>query len=279
MSDGGGSTGASSSSTAAHSGTSTQAGVEQTSSGLSDDPATSSRSSGGSSEGAASSSTTSVAVPERCSVFAQDCPQGFKCNPYSNDGDLALDDARCVPVVDDPDQVGEVCELDGNGQAGLDSCDVGALCSWMPDGFPTQTLCIELCSGSEAMPRCATDESTCFVRDYGEEHYCFPNCDPLGPACSNGWSCLPSLEDGFVCGPYALGELSQGEPCEYASQCEQGLLCAPAAPSLCGDPSKDCCLPFCDLGAPNCPGSTVCEPWYDDPPAGNDHVGVCRDPR
>lgn len=276
MVGGGGSADETSSSSSALTSSTTQTGIDETSSGLPGDPATSSSSSSGSSEGAGSSSTTSIAFPERCSIFTQDCPDGFKCNPYSNDGSLALDAARCVPVVDEPDHVGEVCELDGNGQSGIDSCDVGAICRWMPDDFPAQTLCIELCSGSEATPQCATDESTCFVRDYGEEHYCFPNCDPLGQGCSNGWPCLPSLDDGFVCAPYPLGDLSHGEPCEYSVQCAEGLHCALPAPSICGDAPDGCCLPLCDLDAPDCRAPTVCEPWYDDPPAGNEHVGVCR---
>jgi len=222
------------------------------------------------------SSTTAVVVPSACDIFEQDCPQGYKCNPFSADGNLALDGARCVPVEDDPDGVGEPCSWESNGQDGQDSCVGGTVCLG-PWRSPT---CTELCGGTEAAPTCTRSDASCFVASETTVHLCLTACDPLGDPCEGGGWCLP-LDSSFFCTPPNVGLVGNplGSSCEYVNECEAGLLCGPTAPSLCGDEAQRCCLPPCDLGAPDCPGETVCEPWYEDPPPGTEHVGVCQDAR
>ena len=53
--------------------------------------------------------------PFDCDIWAQDCPEGEKCSAWANDGGGAWNATRCVPVDDDPDQVGEACNVEGSG--------------------------------------------------------------------------------------------------------------------------------------------------------------------
>ena len=67
-----------------------------------------------------------------------------------------------------------------------------------------------------------------------------------------------------------------------ATACEPGLMCMTSALPIECDPDAGCCLPLCDLSAPNaCPGADlVCSAWYEEAmaPPGNENVGVCRMP-
>lgn len=255
-----------------------------TSTGVAPSPATDvstgRREDDGTSTGAASSSSTGFVDLYDCDIFEQDCPPGFKCNPYSNDGSIALDASRCVPLAPDPDLIGEICTGEPNGQSGLDSCELGAVCQYRSGTPGVDTRCIELCSGTRATPGCQGDASTCFSSTQTEEHLCLPRCGPFAAPCPDdwdGWSCLPATSS-FICAPFVAGSQALGQPCEFVNECAPGLLCAPAGPSLCDEAAESCCQPLCDMNAPDCPEPTVCQPGLVDPLPGYEHLGVCTDP-
>lgn len=260
-------------------GESTSSPVDRASS--SSEPTASSTSSGAvvstsSSSGSDGSSSTGVVFPIRCDTFEQDCPAGYKCNPSSNDGNLALDWTTCVPVSEEPDAIGEPCSWETDSQSGLDSCEVGAACH-NRDWFARSGHCLELCGGTVRNPACRDEGDRCFVSTSTSVHSCHKPCSLDSDPCRPHERCVPTSSDGLHCVALAEGPGQLGDACVGPAECADGLLCGPSAPSLCGDDSELCCLPLCDVNAPNCPNKLVCAPWYDDPPPGNEQVGVCQD--
>ncbi|MDC0717923.1 ribulose phosphate epimerase [Nannocystis bainbridge] len=219
-----------------------------------------------------------------CDPFAQDCPVGQKCMPYSGDGDHAWESLKCVEVVSDPDGLYEPCEVFGSPVSGEDSCDVGQMCWDVEDGVGT---CVGLCTGSHDAPTCADPSSTCHLSSDGVIALCLKPCDPLLQDCPGGDLCIPSPSNPgtFVCILDAGGEEGQAlDPCEYANVCDPGLYCLdPALGAECDPQVIGCCLPFCDITLPNtCPGAgQECLPWWGDEPAPPVHanLGVCSLPQ
>ncbi len=221
-------------------------------------------------------SSSGVVVPEDCDVFAQDCPPGYKCAPYSNDGDVSLDDTRCVPVLPDPAGIGETCTPSASG---LDECDVGQLC-WNFDPETQQGECIELCGGSPEEPVCLQQpEAVCIISADGVVTPCLLPCDPLGDDCDAGELCVPAGPS-FICAPDAAPDTGAlGEPCEFINVCDPGLGCLAPVEGVCDEPlGAGCCLPYCSLSAPGCPEGLGCLPWWEegDAPEGFEDVGACH---
>lgn len=219
-----------------------------------------------------------------CDVWAQDCPQGEKCNPWANDGGNSWNATKCVPLSDSPAQPGDPCEAEGGGVSGLDNCDASSMC-WNVDET-NMGVCIAFCSGSEAAPVCEDVGSTCAIANDGVLILCLPSCDPLMSDCDEGQACYPA-DDSFACVFDASADNgAYGDPCEFTNVCDPGLWCAPAA----GVPdcaTANCCTPFCDQSDPNadadCPGAAggqECVPWYDENqiPPGFEDVGTCAIP-
>ncbi|MFY0532131.1 hypothetical protein [Nannocystis pusilla] len=88
----------------------------------------------------------------------------------------------------------------------------------------------------------------------------------------------------FLCVLDASGDEGQAfDGCEFANACDPGLSCLdPELAVECDPMSTGCCVPFCDISAPNtCPGQgQECISWYEDVPAlpGLENVGVCSLP-
>ena len=224
------------------------------------------------------------AYPE-CDVWAQDCPEGEKCSPYASDGGGVWDDSKCVPVVPDPDAVGEPCMVEGSGVSGIDTCALGTMC-WNVDPETNMGQCVLLCQGSYR--QCAGDPlsccppaSTCTIASQGVLNVCFPTCDPLIQNCeANGDYCYPNGED-FVCLPDASGPAGEpGDPCDAQNACDPGTHCGdPSTYPDCDPNAPGCCIPFCDQSAPECAPGAECQPWYAEPaPLGYEHLGACRLP-
>ena len=231
-------------------------------------------------------------VSNECNYFAQDCPEGQKCNPWAWDGGTALNGTRCVPIVDHPHQEGEVCKA-LEYMSGLDTCDHNMMC-WDVDPETLDGMCVAFCDGNEANPCCEDENKVCG----GSKEWliCLETCDPLapigGPAeeteegldmCPVGCACYPQNED-FVCAPDNSGDMgAPGDPCEFINVCDPGSFCLGAA-AITTCESAGCCVPACDLDDPladeTCaafdPG-TSCEAWYasDQAPQGYEDVGVC----
>ncbi|MBC8072355.1 MAG: hypothetical protein IAG13_28795 [Deltaproteobacteria bacterium] len=222
---------------------------------------------------------------QSCDLWAQDCPPGYKCSPFSNDGGSAWNDSHCVPIDAEPAGVGEPCTVTGSALTGVDDCVFGAFC-WDVDRTG-QGECYELCRGSESDPVCTDPTAECNVSADGVLIICLPTCDPVGQDCDEGYACYPALET-FHCLPDpSPADGGYADPCEFVNVCDPGLFCAAPerVPGCVG--ASGCCSEFCDLelGDPDasCAGAAqgqVCVPWFEEgmaPPA-LAHVGACSLP-
>lgn len=216
-----------------------------------------------------------------CDVWLQNCPEGQKCTPYSQDGHGDWDSLRCVPITPTPKNAGEPCVfLDNDYFSGIDNCDRGLSC-WS-DGPEWTYICMPLCEGTSEAPLCAPGYS-CLINSAGVLPICLPDCDPVAQNCLvAGHRCVPDPENTklFKCEPDSSG--MQGavfDLCLDTSQCDPGTLCMSNASMECG--MSSCCVPFCLVGKDDCPGvGQVCQPWYQNVPAppGLAHVGICTLP-
>jgi len=205
-------------------------------------------------------------LPEDCSIIEQDCPPGYKCMPYASEGD-SWNDNECMPVVDDPQGVGEPCTVQGSATSGLDDCDATSMC-WDVDPETNMGTCVAHCIGSYDQLGCLEPCNTCIITSDFILALCLTSCDPVEPNCPMGQGCY-SLGSGFRC--FADGSergAAAGTPCEFTISCPPGLQCvgAEAIPGCAG--SLGCCSPVCPVGgADPCPASlpgTECVPWYED---------------
>jgi hypothetical protein len=223
-----------------------------------------------------------------CDLWAQDCPSGEKCMPWSNDGSGSWNATKCVELVANPGQPGDTCTVQGNGTSGLDDCDETSMC-WNIDDTNTG-VCQPFCSGSEANPVCSDNSTTCVINNGGAIILCLPICDPLlTNDCPEGDGCYPTpTEDAFICVFDANGpdDGAYGDSCMFANVCNPGLHCADASfvPD-CATPA--CCTSYCDLTEPDasesCPGAAggqECIPWFPEnaAPPGFDDLGACQIP-
>ncbi len=103
-----------------------------------------------------------------------------------------------------------------------------------------------------------------------------PNvCDPLSPDCEDGQVCAPG-DQTFTCAPQA-GEgigVGVGEACGGAAACQPGLVCLSVPVAGCTG-GQGCCVPVCELSAPQCGNAGTCSPFFAIPPPCFDDVGVC----
>lgn len=215
-----------------------------------------------------------------CDQWAQDCPVGEKCSAYADNGGSAWNNTKCVAVYEDADQPGDDCTVEGSGVSGIDSCDKGSMC-WSVDPSTNKGVCVDLCDGNAEAPICESGHSCAIANKV--LNLCLPFCDPLAQDCPNAELCIPSGQ-GFVCVFDASGEEGQVfDPCEFGNVCDQGLYCLPPSYAAeCDAAAGGCCLPFCDVKAPDCTGAgQMCLPWFDEgtAPPGYENVGICGIPQ
>jgi hypothetical protein len=219
-----------------------------------------------------------------CDLWIDDCPAGFKCMPWANDGGNEWNATRCTPLADDPHAPGEPCTVEGNGVSGIDDCEAHAMC-WYVDPDTSMGECVAMCSGSEANPICESTCEYCRLTSAGVLLLCFPYCDPLVQDCGAGEGCYPAGDD-FACAPHVgLKQGAIGDECEFLNVCDPGLACLEGARVPGCEGAVGCCAPFCDvLAADPCPPlleGTSCVPWFDEgeqPPCGSSIVGICALP-
>ena len=258
-------------------------GTDGTASGTSGGDTAPGGSSGGDSGGFLSEPDGGGAMNE-CDVWAQDCPAGEKCMPWSADGSNTWNGLKCSPVDPNPQQVGDPCTAEGNGLSGIDDCGAGAMC-WGVSNETGMGVCVQLCEGSPASPTCADAASTCTITADGILPLCLSSCDPLLQDCPiEQDSCVLSGDGNFACEPNAAGDGGNpGDPCEFTNACQEGSICI-AGTAISGCDAVFCCTPVCDASDPDasasCPGAAdgdVCTPWYEDgtAPPGLDDVGYC----
>jgi len=214
-----------------------------------------------------------------CSIWERDCPPGMKCMPYANDGGSAWNDTLCVPVVDEPRDLGDPCTAFDGPLAGYDDCDIHAMC-WDVDETNTGT-CVGFCTGSELEPTCEDPVASCVQSSDGPLNLCLPRCHPIDDPCPAGSVCVAVGGDEFHCVEDGSGDTgAAGDPCEFVNACDAGLFCAAAeyVPECAG---LACCAPFCNLAdAVPCPDAgegVECFPYWREgqAPPGYEQLGVC----
>ncbi|MDC0675073.1 hypothetical protein [Nannocystis radixulma] len=218
----------------------------------------------------------------QCDPWAQQCFADQKCVPARDIDDGPWTDSFCVPLDAEPAGPGEPCTIESSPTSFIDTCDLHSICFGV-DPDTLAPVCVPLCSGSPDAPECP-DGSACVIAD--NLIPCLPTCDPLASTCPMGQVCSPDsffVPTNFVCFTADVGALKQQfEPCDGPSTCAAGLACADAGLAVECDPqqSATCCLPYCDLDQPTCPGvMQQCQPFFPDPPPPElAHVGLCRLP-
>lgn len=217
-----------------------------------------------------------------CDLFTQNCPEDEKCMPWANDGGSSWNATRCSPIADNPADVGQACDVEGNGVTGIDNCVLGAMCFYV-DPDTLQGTCLSLCEGSPEDPTCPPDAS-CSIGADSVLSLCIPTCDPLGDACSDEQTCVPGSNGSFQCTPLAPDPSADGEACGFLNDCQPGLTCLAAEVSGCDDAL--CCTSYCDLtlGEPNpacLDPEHECLPWFErgEFPPGLGDLGVCGLPQ
>ena len=201
----------------------------------------------------------------QCDTFAQDCPAGYKCNAYASMGGT-WDAAKCFPVVEDPDEVGEPCSVEGNGASGIDTCEVGAMC-WNVNLETNEGECIAYCTGDASNPLCDDPDTRCGgLRSFPQ---CIEQCCPIEQDCEKpGYGCYWGSHS-FHCMPNAAPESMYADACEFLNVCPPGTFCANPEHALdCPAGASGCCQPFCRLGsndcAPNTTSALACMPWFEE---------------
>ena len=118
----------------------------------------------------------------------------------------------------------------------------------------------------------------------GDERFPSPSslgCNPLYNDCPPGTGCHDLGGDPrFSC--VELDDSASvgvaGDACRFATDCQVGLVCTlRVADEACRDGGFGCCTPVCDLGDADtqCPASTLCVPYFDQPPPGAETLGLC----
>jgi hypothetical protein len=229
----------------------------------------------------------------QCDIFTQDCPVGQKCTPYNSESPEipdTWDGWRCTPLAEDPVPPGEPCHTEGGPTSGIDDCELGAMC-YSVDPDTLEGACVNLCMGSADAYFCEDPSTVCEIETGGPVLVCLPICDPVVQDCPAGQACYPIQEDWF-CRPDASGDLgAYGDPCEFITVCDPGLICLDAStvpPGQACEGAAGCCTEVCDITDPagdmQCTGAAegqACVPWYEDgeaPPRWED-VGACMLPQ
>ena len=209
----------------------------------------------------------------------QDCPEGQKC---TFEGEVS--NTQCVDVVPAPKGLYEPCQIFmGDTFSGHDDCGAGLFC-WQVDPQTGVGMCVGFCHGPIDNPTCPDPNASCTVCQDCALGLCLPGCDPLAQDCPNQDVCIPNaIGDGFLCALDASGDAGKAfDPCEFANACDPGLTCAdPTLATECDPMAAGCCLPFCDLTMPICPGDGLtCAAWFEPGKVspGLENVGLCRLP-
>lgn len=213
-----------------------------------------------------------------CSIWARDCPAGTKCMPYANDGGNEWNGTICVPLVEEPHDVGDPCTAFEGPLAGYDDCALHSMC-WEVNPATNEGTCVAFCEGSEAEATCADPQTQCMQSADSVLALCLPTCHPLEDPCDGGWLCT-WIGDDFTC---VMDEIrrgaNEGEECMYLDDCIAGLYClAPSWLPGCDPDAIGCCSPFCDTTEEMpCAEGLECSPWYEEgtAPEGFESLGIC----
>jgi hypothetical protein len=210
-----------------------------------------------------------------CDLWGQDCPDGEKCQPWSDNGGPDWTSAKCVQVDPSPGLPGDPCQVEGNAVSGVDTCGVASLC-WGVDPKTGEGACVAMCTGSPDLPVCDDPQRACAVTNDGVVNVCLMQCDPLVGDCPNGEGCHPLAGDAtFVCAPTENGMTIDDR---HPTHCAPGTVDVGTDQLSSCDPDADpCCASVCDLATPACNDGLTCTPFYDEGalPPGLADIGLC----
>ncbi len=206
-----------------------------------------------------------------CNTYAENCPDGQKCMPYSNGG--PWNDFKCVDVTGDG-QAGDPCTVEESQVSGIDDCALHHIC-WDVDIETSEGTCVAFCDGSSDDPSCGDVNTACLIAYDEYINLCLPTCDALLQNCPNNEGCFPH-NNTFTCELVAVADDNglEGDPCEYVNACQKGLMCAMG--SMVPNCTEDgCCTPMCDLddNPDPCENNKECLPIY--PQNESIRVGFC----
>lgn len=216
-----------------------------------------------------------------CDVFAQDCPLGWKCMPWSCDVDPMWFTHACRELDPDPVELGSACTTQDSPYSGLDDCDAVAMC-WNVDAATLVGECVAFCDGFDGNAFCDEDPSrACFLGLGGIVPVCVPRCQPLATTCAADEECIHNIdndaEPSFVCAPNeTVGGPNYGDDCSDGGLCATGLACRGAA-HVPGCATDRCCTTLGQLSAPPvCPDAAqTCLPLYADGNAPTGYEDLC----
>jgi len=183
-----------------------------------------------------------------CDPFAQDCPEGEKCVPYSSTGGN-WDANKCVPVLGDREP-GEPCHYSDTVEAS-DDCDATSFC-WHVMEVAGELIgtCAPFCTGTADNPQCPEGpgcfDYTCLIAGSSSLNPCVLGCDPLAQDCGEELGCFWA-NGSFQC-VFTTQDIPIGEPCGYINDCAAGNICTEAR-LLPDCPDDACCTAFCDPAA------------------------------
>lgn len=219
-----------------------------------------------------------------CDPWKQDCPDGYKCMAYAEEGEPVFTGTKCTPVAENPGTEGDPCKVEGGWWTGVDDCDYGYAC-WNIDHTTNTGVCVALCTGNPQAYDCPSQDDACVFWAPGFAHICLPTCDPLAQDCPAGQSCRPNWSSDvqeFTCGAeYSGDEGQEFDPCELDGMCDPGFICGPSsAATECEQNGGFCCLSYCDLADPQCNGQGAeCLSFYSlagfEPSPEYANVGIC----
>lgn len=222
-----------------------------------------------------------VVYVEDCDPWLQDCPRTEKCVPWADDGGDDWTGSICRPIVDDPGQPGDPCQVQSP-TSGFDSCDLGSVC-WGVDPETNEGTCYAQCSGRITAPYCNDPDTVCALWDSGVAALCLNTyCDPLLQDCPVANEGCYAWGDLVVCLPVdPAATHAAGEPCEQPDDCAPGTQCV--APELVPDcaGALGCCSPWCDIFLPDpdprCLAGQQCTPFFEEGGWGPEYF-ICAAP-
>ncbi len=210
-----------------------------------------------------------------CSTYDQDCPEGMQCTPYADDGGSSWNALWCFDITGTGTH-GDPCTAVESGVSGQHDCGFGHMC-WDIDPDTLEGTCVAFCQGSPQNPWCEPEGAVCVTANAGILNVCLDVCDPLVQECPQGQGCY-AVSNSYICAPSGAPEDlgNEDDPCEFLQACNPGLYCAAAEKLPSCEMSLGCCTPFCDLDNPDCQDpEKTCVPVWEQPQAGEEHIGFC----
>ena len=191
-----------------------------------------------------------------CDLFAPACPRAGGCYYVG-------DTVSCHEPG--PGAVGDICVQPLDCGAGLlclegsDSTRCRTMCALAEDG-PAGARCADLCPEEFSTVEAGLGLGACGqVVQAGECDLFLQNCDP-------GEACYPT-ETEPEC--YSAGFKPEGGECNYANDCQEGLLCIG---------SDNRCHVMCSVDNSVDPKCSDCASGHSSPLAGQANLGVCTPP-